>query len=102
MAVNTSGGILVSGDNATGTARSASNIARVYNNTVYGIRNNDTGITVEETATATLLNNIIVNHSTGIRLTGSGANSVLGANLFQLNDLNTIGGGIGTFPIALG
>jgi VCBS repeat-containing protein len=102
VAVNTSGGILVSGDNATGTARSASNIARVYNNTVYGIRNNDTGITVEETATATLLNNIIVNHSTGIRLTGSGANSVLGANLFQLNDLNTIGGGIGTFPIALG
>ena len=101
VASNTSGGIQISGDNTANVSRAASNIARVYNNTIFGSLNGDRGIVVDQTATATVLNNVLVRLSTGVALAGSGGTTVLGGNLFQSNTTNITGGGTGTFPIQL-
>ncbi len=103
LASNLAGGVRVSGDNTPGlVADAASNIARVYNNTVYGTRSNDIGIRVEETAYATILNNVLANLSVGISVgAGSTAQTVVGSNIFQSNGTNIQGIGATTNSILL-
>ncbi|MCY2976123.1 MAG: Ig-like domain-containing protein [Planctomycetota bacterium] len=101
IASNVQGGIRISGDNTAGDSLAASNIARVYNNTIYGLRANDRGILVEQGASATILNNILANLNTGVALVGAGGTTVLGANIYQSNVQNVTGTGTGTFPINL-
>ncbi len=47
------------------------------------------------------MNNIISNYQVGVSLTGAGASTVLGANIFQGNGLNAVGGVVGSFAISL-
>ena len=58
-----------------------------------------TGITVEQNASPTILNNIVANNAIGISVDGTSTSTVLGANLFKLNTNN---GPTGSNPILLG
>lgn len=61
------------------------------------------GIVVESNATATLLNNIVINSVTGIEVDASSASTVIGGTVFQRNDNNVAGSATeGQFPIDLG
>jgi VCBS repeat-containing protein len=102
VALNANDGIRISGDSTTVSGAASRNIARIVNNTIYGNQNGSRGIVVEETAYATVLNNIVANLTTGIDVgTGSTAFTVLGSNIFQSNTTNVSGAGIGTDAVAL-
>lgn len=59
-----------------------------------------TGISVTTNASATLLNNVIVNSATGIDVDASSVSTVIGGTVFQRNTANTAGSAtIGQFPI---
>ena len=58
---------------------------QLLNNTIYGGRPTGTGITVEENASPTLLNNIVANNETAFWSTARPSSTVIGANLFQSN-----------------
>ena len=84
------GGILFSGDpSAAGTPLAVVPYGQLLNNTIYGgATPTGTGITVEENASPTLLNNIVANNVDGILVDGSSSSTVIGANLFKSNTNN--------------
>ncbi len=96
VASNAAGGIRVQGE--TG-ADAPAQIARILNNTIYGIGGADNGILIENNATPTILNNIIANVGTGVRAP-VGSSAVLGANVYQSAGAN-VGVGLGSFPETL-
>ncbi|MEZ6135388.1 MAG: tandem-95 repeat protein [Pirellulaceae bacterium] len=91
LANNGAGGILISGDpnlvNQTVQAEITrpSTITRVVNNTIFGTRNGDTGILVNEDAAPIILNNIIANTSTAINVATANSNRVVGGTLYHNN-----------------
>ncbi len=94
------GGILFSGDpNAAGTPLAAVPYGQLLNNTIYGgAKPVGTGITVEEYASPTLLNNIITSSEVGISVDATSSSTVVGANLFKSNYTNGV---TGSDPILL-
>ncbi len=95
--------------------QSAVPFGRVVNNTVVGLGgtlegNNlyndrdfkDTGILVEDQASPTLLNNVVVNFDAGIKVDNTNAlSTIIGGTLFQGNTDNARNIGIGDFAIEL-
>ncbi len=62
-----------------------------------------TGISVTNNATATLLNNVIINSVTGVTVDASSASTVIGGMTFQRNTANTAGvATVGQFPSLVG
>lgn len=96
------GAILYSGDPINNPA-GAVPFGRIINNTLYGTGIGDTGVTVEESAGPTLLNNIIANFETGVSVDASSkATTVISRTLYQDNGTNTVGfGGNGNLAIVL-
>jgi len=101
LAFNGQGGIRISG--STGQPTGAIPFVRVVNNTVYGgLAATGVGIEVVNNAGPTLLNNVLANLNTGIRVDASSApNTVLGGNAYQGNNQNVQGMGLGTFDRVL-
>jgi len=97
-------GIRFSGDSQAGTnPLSVVPFGRIINNTIYGgAAATGIGIDVTDSASPTILNNIIANASNGIRIDASSATlsspPVVGANLFSGNTAN---GTTGSNPIFL-
>ncbi len=61
-----------------------------------------TGISVAQNATATLLNNVIVNATTGINVDASSASTVIGGTIFQRNGSDVSGAAtLGQFPVVV-
>ena len=92
---NLQGGIRFSGDNAGGANRQPAAVpfGRLINNTIVGTTDpatvRGTGILVENNASPTLLNNILVGLVQGVNIDATSRTSVVGANLYQANTLNT-------------
>jgi hypothetical protein len=104
------GGIRFSGD-TNAAMQGAVPFGRIVNNTVYGGGiTGDVGIQVDQSASPTLINNIIADFDTAITVDNTSLTTVIGATLFQNNGVNgNIGGSVfgpttgpGSFPIALG
>ncbi|MGV3606198.1 MAG: GEVED domain-containing protein [Planctomycetaceae bacterium] len=97
-------GIRFSGDSQAGNnPLSVVPFGRIVNNTIYGgAAATGVGIDVTDNASPTILNNIIANASSGIRIDASSAAlsspPVVGANLFRGN---TVNGTTGSNPIFL-
>lgn len=101
LARNGQGGIHISGDAVVaGTQRSAVPFARVINNTIVGT-GSGVGIQVSQNASPTLLNNIVAELGTGISVDATSASTVLGGTVFKQNTTNTMGIGLGSFPVTL-
>ncbi|HND52201.1 MAG TPA: Ig-like domain-containing protein, partial [Pirellulaceae bacterium] len=99
------GGIKISGDNTNAPNNDAAvPFVRVVNNTIFGTRAGDAGIWVEQYASPTLLNNVVANLGTGIRVIPdtSTNTTVIGGTIYQNNNFNVLGLTIGSFPILLG
>ncbi len=88
------GGILFAGDpDQAGNPTAAVPYGRIVNNTIYGALNptvpttpNTTGITVQNNAGPTILNNIVSNTNLGISVDASStANTVVGTEVFENN-----------------
>lgn len=61
------------------------------------------GISVTNNATATLMNNVLVNNVAGIHVDSSSQSTVVGGSVFQLNVANATGAAsVGQFPMLLG
>lgn len=60
------------------------------------------GISVTRNATATLLNNVLVNNATGVNVDNSSNSTVIGGSVYQFNT-NDVGGAanVGQFPLVL-
>ena len=101
---STGGAILLSGDAASEVGIPVASVARVVNNTIYGIGGSSVGLAVNESATPTILNNLFSNLGTGISVTSaSPANTVLGGNLYKGNTTNVSPAGLSeSFRINLG
>lgn len=101
LAYNGQGGIRISG--STGQPTGAIPFVRVVNNTIFGgLTPQGVGIEVVNNAGPTLLNNVLANLNTGIRVDASSAgNTVLGGNAYQGNNQNVVGVGLGTFDRVL-
>ncbi len=98
---NAIGGILVSGDPGTDPLAPVP-VGRIYNNTIYGGElASGVGIRVTESASPTLLNNVLSGLQTGIEVDASSASTVVGGTVFHGNTTNTVGTGLGTFPIVV-
>ncbi|MEQ1828828.1 MAG: Ig-like domain-containing protein, partial [Pirellula sp.] len=84
------GGIRISGDPTSVNGVPPLTVARVLNNTLFGLPAvGGTGILVEDGAAPTLLNNIISNFQTGISVTSpNSASTELGANIYKTNTTN--------------
>ncbi|MFN6162612.1 MAG: GEVED domain-containing protein [Planctomycetota bacterium] len=61
-----------------------------------------TGVRVQNSASPTLLNNIVVNSVEGINVSGNSSSTVIGGTLYQANTTNTVGTTEGQFPIVAG
>jgi large repetitive protein len=60
------------------------------------------GISVTNNATATLMNNVLVNNEVGIHVDSSSQSTVIGGSVFQLNVANVSGAAtVGQFPMLL-
>ena len=89
------GGIRFSGDtNGAGLPTGAVPFGRIINNTIVGVGGDligglgggaDVGIQVDQNASPTLLNNIIVNTALGINVDASSNTTVVGGTLYQGN-----------------
>ncbi|MFN7733663.1 MAG: tandem-95 repeat protein [Pirellula sp.] len=80
------GGILISGDTASSVGQPTSTVARVVNNTIHGVLGNSIGLTINEGAAPTVINNIFSNSSVGVSIAGASVgNVVLGGNLYKQN-----------------
>ena len=101
IAANGAGGIRFSGDQVTGPNGQVP-YGRIVNNTIVGI-GSGTGILVEQSASPTILNNIIADFTNGIDVDGSSffAGTTIGSTLYSGNTNNS-NVGLGTFPIVLG
>ncbi|MFK7736414.1 MAG: GEVED domain-containing protein [Pirellulaceae bacterium] len=61
-----------------------------------------TGVSISNNATATLLNNVIINSTTGITVDTSSASTVVGGTVYQRNVANVAGSAtLGQFPTVL-
>ncbi len=60
-----------------------------------------TGIAVENNASPTLLNNVVVGLETGIRVDASSATTVIGGTVYQDNQTNATGIGAESFPLQI-
>lgn len=61
------------------------------------------GIAISNNATATLLNNVLLNNSTGITVDASSSSTVIGGTVYQRNTSNVGGSAtLGQFPTVLG
>jgi len=96
LAFNGQGGIRISG--SSGEPTGAIPFVRVVNNTIYGgLTPQGVGIEVVNNAGPTLLNNVLANLNTGIRVdASSSANTVLGGNAYQGNNQDVPGMSPGT------
>ena len=101
IAANQAGGIRFSGDQAGGPAGPVA-YGRIINNTIVGIAGGGTGILVEQSASPTILNNIIADFGTGINvdLSSIAAGTTIGSSLYSGNAINSTMG-LGAFPIVL-
>jgi hypothetical protein len=102
IAANQLGGIRFSGDQAGGPAGPVP-YGRIINNTIVGITGGGgTGILVEQSASPTILNNIIADFATGINvdLSSVAAGTTIGSSLYSGNVVNSTMG-LGAFPIVL-
>ncbi|MEW4562724.1 GEVED domain-containing protein [Bremerella sp. JC770] len=98
---NTKGAILYSGDPLS-NPDGAVPFGRIINNTLYGTGSGDTGVTIENSAGPTLMNNIIANFELGISVdTESEPTTVISRTLYQDNGKNTSFGGNGNLAIDL-
>ncbi|QDS92515.1 Dockerin type I repeat protein [Roseimaritima multifibrata] len=95
---NEDGGIRISGDSGTDTVQP---FARLVNNTIYGTRNGDSGIRIDERAAPTLLNNAVTNSRYGIEVVGTTGPIEQFATLYWNNTTNTTGIGQGAVPISV-
>ncbi|MBM4001407.1 MAG: tandem-95 repeat protein [Planctomycetes bacterium] len=97
------GGISIVGDPG-GLQLAPVSFARIVNNTIYGRgpNQNDVGIDVRNNSSPTLLNNIVTNLATGIRVDASSASTVISGILYKDNGVpaNTPVG-VGDFAINL-
>ena len=99
IAANQAGGIRFSGDQAGGPAGPVP-YGRIVNNTIVGITGGGgTGILVEQSASPTILNNIIADFATGINVDPSSiaAGTTIGSSLYSGNTINSTMG-LGAFP----
>ena len=102
IAANLGGGIRFSGDQAGGPAGPVP-YGRIINNTIVGVGGGlGSGILVEQSASPTILNNIIVDFGTGINvdLSSIAAGTTIGSSLYSGNTVNSTMGP-GAFPISL-
>lgn len=101
IAANGAGGIRFSGDQVT-SPNGQVPYGRIVNNTIVGI-GSGTGILVEQSASPTILNNIIADFTNGINVDASSAfaGTTIGSTLYSGNTNNS-NVGLGTFPIVLG
>ena len=99
VSFNNAGGIRFSGDGTAGPQAPAP-FGRIVNNTVYGNAQGDTGIAVDQTASPTLLNNVVANLATGINIDASSSGTIVGGTLYQDNGTNNPTG-LGDFPMDL-
>ncbi len=61
-----------------------------------------TGISVTNNATATIMNNVVVNHDTGIDVDASSDSTIIGGMVYQRNTSNVAGSAtLGQFPLVL-
>lgn len=98
------GGILFSGDpNAPGLAPGAVPYGRIVNNTLYGGTGSNfaTGITVENNASPTIMNNIVANYFQGITVDASSSSTVVATEVYQNNPGGNLLGVSETNPINL-
>jgi len=94
LSANGNGGIIVSGDTASTVGQATLSVARIVNNTIYGA-GNGAGLTIEQGATPTVINNIFANSNVGVSVTGGNTgNVVLGGNLYKQNGTNVSPGNI--------
>ena len=112
IAYNGLGAIYYSGDaQPAGQPDAAVPFGRIVNNTLVGGRPASlpellentplgTGVKVDDNASPTLLNNIIVNFETGIEVDRTSQSTVIGGTLYQDNIANS-NAGLGDFPIVL-
>ena len=90
-------GINVSGDPiVAGVPQAPVPLGKFINNTIYGSdvqlpSNGTTGIRVENNASPTLLNNLIVNTQTGVLADGSSSGTILARTYFRGNTTETTG-----------
>ena len=100
IAGNISGGVRFSGDN--NNPRSAVPYGRIVNNTLVGFNGGGIGINVNQSASPTILNNIVADFATGIFVDASSAalGTTIGATLYR-GPVPTISNGLGdgSFPI---
>ncbi|HND53373.1 MAG TPA: right-handed parallel beta-helix repeat-containing protein, partial [Pirellulaceae bacterium] len=104
---NLQGGIHFSGDSVTANAPAP--FGRIINNTVWGnggtlasgAGRGDTGILVDNNSSPTLLNNVLVNLTTGIQVAANSSTTVVGGSVYQGNRGNTNGVSVEDFPIVL-
>ena len=95
---NLAGGIRFSGQNQAGPPSPVS-YGRIYNNTIVGLGGdlmpgnaiNDVGITIENTVSPTLLNNVVANHTIGVRVESNSSSTIVGGMLYQGNLQNLVG-----------
>lgn len=82
------GGILISGDVSSPVGQPTSTIARIVNNTIHGVQGNSVGLTINEGAAPTVINNIFSNSNLGVSIAGASlGNVVLGGNLYKQNNV---------------
>ncbi|MEO2017314.1 MAG: right-handed parallel beta-helix repeat-containing protein, partial [Fuerstiella sp.] len=100
---NVSGGIRFSGDQANNPSGIVP-YGRIVNNTIVGI-GTGTGILVTQSASPTLMNNIVADFSVGINVDASSvaAGTTIGSTLYRIlaPAQPTVGIGVGTFPLQL-
>lgn len=107
LAGNGSGGIRVGGDNTVGSADAPVPVARIVNNTIYGLNTGagQSGIDVEANTSPTILSNILANLQRGINVQNNAAllsSIVVGANLYQGNGANVTPANLNqSFPLNL-
>ncbi|MCP4175740.1 MAG: hypothetical protein GY758_33760, partial [Fuerstiella sp.] len=103
VAGNISGGIQFSGDQ-TNNPSGIVPYGRIVNNTIVGV-GTGTGILVTQSASPTLMNNIVADFNTGISVDASSlaAGTTIGSTLYRIPAPNqpTAGIGLGTFPLQL-
>jgi hypothetical protein len=103
VAFNGLGGIRFSGDTTGANSQYAPvPYGRIINNTLYGSEtaNATTGITIDHSASPTVLNNIIAGFGLGLSVDASSQTSVVGGLLFQGNTVNS-NAGLGDHAITL-
>lgn len=100
IASNAAGGIRFSGDQL-GNPFGQVPYGRIVNNTIIGTTAG-TGILVEQSASPTMLNNILADFATGISVDASSRNAgtTIGYSLYRGNGTNS-NAGLGAFPIQL-